>query len=720
MMTPPELLEQALAAHGDLLYHLALLAAGDERGAESLLRAVTNDLVAAWRETPTAAAPAAPGLLARLAAAARRSAAQPPGQRTRARRRVRPGVLPLALQHLSLDQRLALALHLLSGYDVARIGQVLELPASAARNALIAAVRALGPFAGSSLPDRTSGELCLEVHDALADPVAGARHGSLVRGHLAACALCRSFDQAWDTIIQRVEATLRNELRERPLPPELRARLLAVARPPRRFSPGLRLALPPLAVLALIAALVLPGFLRQPVSVVERELAAPLDPDALVARALARQTSPPDRGGVWYGRYATLWYFDDSTIAPLQAELWLDPRNPARHRLQLTHADGGAPYELQLGNGSSRLYYALDALYAPTVYGRLRTPAQPGAPALLVQELDRAGQERARNERLSSGPWAIPLAYLEQARQAPDLRVLGRQRDGARSVQILSFSGLSPLGLPPDAPGATAERVTVLLALDLEDGLLRTATELAGPSGTTQTSRVTWRLLEEQTLATAEQIERAFSIGRAWTGIGDFSEVGRYLSADQAVPLIAEYAVVDPGQLLGSRDAAFWMPAAPPPGAERALLLWSDGTGRGRNPQQALIYLGEGRRLMLLFNVTDELDGELLTVGPWQATLHAGRTRRYTLALSRTLGTAASDGGAPGLLIDAWGFSRNELLRLVASLRPFDSQALAAHGTLFTPEPAQNPEAFVPRRAAAGHVQRPPPVVGFGAATPPR
>ncbi|HMQ35572.1 MAG TPA: hypothetical protein PKD53_32995, partial [Chloroflexaceae bacterium] len=536
------------------------------------------------------------------------------------------------------------------------------------------------------------GEACAGVGAVLADASARPRHSAAVRGHLATCAPCRSFDHAWGAILTPVEEALRGALRERALPASLRSRMLALAAPrARRRAPAWRLtrmALAPAGVLALIVAIALPGFMRQPVSVVERDPGAPVDVQALIARALDRHAAPPDRGGVWHGRYETLWFFNDDVYAPLRADIYLDPRNPARHRLQLAHRDGGAPYELQIGDGAGRLSYAIDAAYVPSLYGTLPTMARIERPALVDQPLDAAGQLRARDERLRSGPWSIPPSYLAQAQRAEDLRLLGRQRDGGRVVQILSFSGVSPLGIPPDAPGATAERVTVLLALDSEDGLLRSATELAGPAGTAQTGRITWRLAEEQWLTGLDQAREAFEPERAWTGIGDFSEVPRAPGADPALPLVAARAVGDPAGLLSMGRLPFWMPTRTPPGVDRALLLWDERFRQNGDPPQALVYLGEGRRLTMAFNSSTALDGERFAVGPWRVTLRAARGQRYTATLARPHVRPELEGwglfdASANVLLDAHGFTRAELEALVASMAPFDLAALEAQSERF-------------------------------------
>lgn len=694
MNDPVQSLEATLAAYGDQLYHLALLAGGDETTATTLLLAAVRGGAATWRERAEMNALAAPQLLASMVVAARRAAARPVWRRRPwHRRRTALKVALPALQQLTLDQRLALGLHLLAGYDAARIAAILTINEDEARAALVAAVRTLGHAADVSLPDLADNEECAANLRALVAPAAGARQ--TIRSHLAACARCRAFDRAWDDITHRAESALRAALREQPLPEHLHARMLVLIRPPQRLDLRLHLTLPSLLVASLIAFLALPGFQRPPIQIREQPAVAPVDARALTAQALERHYRPPERNGIWYRRYETLWYFDNDLVAPLRAEIWLDPRHRARHRLQITHADGGAPYELQLGDGASRFYYAIDALYAPVQYGSLQTiyHIQSGAPTLLVQDLSPQAQEQALDARLSDGPWSIPLAYLHQARTAPDLRALGRQRDGERTVQILSFTGFSPLGLPPGTTDDQTKRVTVLLALD-EDGLLRTATELIGPPGAEQTGQVTWRLVEEQTVTS--NVNDVFAIHRAWTGLGSFDTASRSQSADPALPLIPADAVGEPWRLLRYPHIRrpVWMPAAPPAGIERALLLWREQDRWQRLRPQGLIYIGEGKRLTIIFNRARPVsDAETLTIEPWQVTLKADRPQRLTLALVRPDALRSGNGtpdSSAAVLIEAYGFARDELLNLVASLRQFDLQILKAHRSIFAPRPGSD------------------------------
>ncbi|NJN16465.1 MAG: hypothetical protein HC822_09440 [Oscillochloris sp.] len=297
---------------------------------------------------------------------------------------------------------------------------------------------------------------------------------------------------------------------------------------------------------------------------------------------------------------------------------------------------------------------------------------------LLPLALQPDAQSAALQTRLGTGPWMIPPFYLQQAAAASDLRLLGRQRDGERTVQILSFSGISPLAQPIDAPGATAERVTVLLAIDPSDGMLYSATELAGPPGGVQTSRITWRLIEEE----FQQITSAnnpFSITRAWNGIGEFPARPRPLPADLAVPAIPEANVIDPLRVLERSNDTFYAPATPPAGVDRALLLGS--SVQTFNPRvDGLLYLGPQRRLLLrqIF-ASDPPAGEELQIESWQAALTPGRNQRYIARLERLPESQRHI----RVLIEAYGFSRAELLAVIESLQPFDLAALAAQQELF-------------------------------------
>ena len=162
-------------------------------------------------------------------------------------------------------------------------------------------------------------------------------------------------------------------------------------------------------------------------------------------------------------------------------------------------------------------------------------------------------------------------AYLRQAETA-ELRTWGRQRDvDGALLDLVSFNGISPLALPPDAPNATTSHVTVLLAIDEASGRLREVRELIGPAGSEQTTRITWRQVSEEWIDGDQAISRVFDPREAWNGVGAFTPIGKLV--DPALPLIRPEAVTAlvNGYQLGW--TGLWMPAGPPPGTNSALLL---------------------------------------------------------------------------------------------------------------------------------------------------
>jgi hypothetical protein len=103
---------------------------------------------------------------------------------------------------------------------------------------------------------------------------------------------------------------------------------------------------------------------------------------------------------------------------------------------------------------------------------------------------------------------------------------------------------------------------------------------------------------------------------------------------------------------------------------------------------QALVYLGPDRRLIMRFNTAGRIDAtEQLTIGPWSALLEPGRARGYRATLQHR--AAPGDPAAPAaslstpILVEAYGFSRAELVAAIASLRIFDLEALSVQNGIF-------------------------------------
>ncbi len=686
---PPLSLEQALLSHGDDFFRVALLLAGDTHQAANLLRTTARRAAQASRPTFTV-----PDLLALLMAAARETLPAP--QRTPPNRHNND--LYQAIVRLPLRQRQSLALHMLLGYDTALAAQINAASTAEERATLRDALQTLAATTTTPLPTATPTEQCLPLRQALMDEIGQTQRSPALRGHLATCSTCRNFDQAWATLSQTVEAVLRTTLRDRTLPPNLLAKLHADIQPRQAWhrNPALRLGLPPLLVLLFIGALVLPGFLRS--TTITPDDSTPLaDPRDLVQRALEQVNQPADGPGVWHAQWDIDWYFPDGSYAPLHASAWIDVQNPARHRLQLVHADGGAPYELQLTDGKSQFWYALDSLYYSSIYGKNPTLR---VPYLTRRVMDAATQQDILHTRLHAGAWDIGPAYLRQALAASNLRTLGRQRDGSATVQILSFSGLSPLGLPPDAPMAPTDPVTILLALDTRDARLRRVTELIGPAGSTQTSRTTWHLRSEEWLISDTQIVPSFDINRAWTGRGIFSSDLSNQNIDLDYILVDQEETLNLAQLLTSYDPAPWLPRTPPPGTNKALIyqdIFDRVVTNNSQPNApfTINYRGPGHRLTLHFsNTYNQRDQtESLRLGAWSVQFQAMRGQRYRIALQRLdrpswINALNADSwqllnNQWWMIIDAQGYTRAELITLIEDLRPFDLQSFNAQIGLF-------------------------------------
>lgn len=686
-------LERIIAHRGDQIYQIALLLAGTERAAARLLQQSVQQLA---QQNPGQLDVST--LLATMTAVQR---AQPARRNTAKLPADTPAPFA-ALFALPVEQRFLLGYQLLLGDLPGQAAALIGLDEDQARTAIAAAVEQISRELDQPLPDAQPTEDCPAARQSLMQASDRRGRDQALRGHLAVCSACRAFEDAWDNLLRQVESSLRSTLRDRVLPAELRARLVQAARPPRpwRERRELRLALVPLAVLALIAALIVPSFWQnEPAPIIET--VAPVDPAKLVAAALEQVGVPPAGSNVWHAEWETLWYFNNERYAPVRISAWIDQRNPARHRLQITHREGGAAYELQIADGEEQLWYALDPNYARSLSAGL-VSVSTTQPQLVTARATPEALSEAREARLRSGAWHTGAAYLRQALAAGDLRTLGRQRVDEKTVQIISFAGRSPFSLPAGLPNADEIAVTVLLAIEItgdadgvpQYGRLHSVTELVGPPGGAQTSRVTWRLQNEEILRGTVSVEPIFDVDTAWTGRGTFPE-----RAEQELtplqPLVAAGDAAHPARLfVGRSDASYWLPANAPPGVDQALMRWWPTAGTPifeRNRPHSVSYYGQDRQLTIYLEGAQEPDlGERivegLSAGPWQASVYALRGQRHLVELSAPLYVLREENYGPedgNILIDARGFSHAEINAVIASLEPFYLDNLAEQVHLF-------------------------------------
>lgn len=704
----PAAIEQSLLRYGDDLYRLALLLAPDERRAGALVA------VAVRRACQAPMPPDEPALLAALVAAlppAGSRQERPPAGLARAALRPADAPVLAALARLPRRQRLALGLLLLRDHDAEQAAAASGTDAEQLRQQLRDALAALAPQVAPDLPPAHFAETdvpeeCLPTRRALALGSPLLHTHPAIRGHLALCQECRAVERSWEQLSARVEETLRYTLREVALPGELveqalaapRARWLARLRA-ALGRPGLRLALVPLAVLVLIAALVLPRA-RPAASPTGATPATALAPQALAALALERLYTPPADGGrgVWHGRWRMRWDFDTTVYANLNGDLWLDPAR-GRHRVQLVHEAGGGPYEFELADGQQRLIYAATRLYADS----LAPGMAPDRLAPLNFQATPEQQGRALTARLDSGAWSSAGRYLRQALAAPDLKSWGRQRDAdGATLEVLGFRGYSPLGMPPDTPGAPSQPATLLLSIDTASATLREVRELSGPPGSEQIGRTTWRFLGGEWVADPAAADRALDPARAWSGTSPLSSRSQPLASPD-FPLLPAGAVEPLARTLVESWGWPPLPASPPPGARAAVLRAPPDTG---SAERLAAYTGEGRLLVLsqVWSATagspPAAPGELLSQDDLQITLLPGSGMRYQ-ALVRQTGrsdgqtlvrqSARLDGQT--LRINAQGYTRAELLALIRQLRPLSPAAFRAQQALFADPRPGDPQA---------------------------
>lgn len=451
---------------------------------------------------------------------------------------------PSPFTDLLFSQRRILALAAQLGYDDAHSAQALGLAQEQAASERVAALEGLAAVAELKLPHTVSNDFCfgvrkeMQIHNdrELLEP-----H---LRSHLALCRDCQTYLRAWNELSERLDQNLRSALRQLMIPAGLQSELLASIELASRKRPWwqtllsgrpARLSALAAVVVALIAALVLPGFFDGPTTTKATQSSlSEQDLRDMVQRAYDMHFQAPSGSGVWHARWEARWYFPNGKYAPIQLDAWYDVTTPGRYRFQAVHAAGGALYELQVSDGTRELWYALGPSYFDSLYGNIGIT--PETEQLVRRRHTPEQLQEAGRLRLESGAWSVGPNYLKEALRASELQTLGRQPLGNRMVQIISFVSQSSIGFPKDHP-LYSPRITVLLGIDVEDGRLRLVTELDGTAQTEQASLRTWQLLNEEWIYDRREIDRVFTAQRAWNGFENFPEVASGTVEDLQYPL---------------------------------------------------------------------------------------------------------------------------------------------------------------------------------------
>ncbi len=679
-----ESFEHIVHQHGDDLYRLAVLLTSDLSSAYALMQRVARSF---RNRNPAGVLDVTHALFEhthRHRSPLRRNAL--PGWTTMPGVRTEDAPLLAAIARLPDAQRLALGMAVLHSFDAEdRASHTIAGREWRAlvRDALLALLPVVDSAIDESLFDLDlAPEECRVTRAALTlDPTA-ASDSSEVRGHLALCAACRHAARDWRRAVLRVEETLRDALRPFRPPEDVVAQAINAARPDTRppirriiESHWSRRALLPLAVLFLMALIIWPRG-----NIEDSTVPAPAGYSLreLIARAEQTLYLPPPGDGGWQGGYLMRWTFVDQTYANLRGNLWID-RETGQHRIQLVHQQGGGPYEFQLVDSRLQAWYAV----APSYSATLGFPFE-GEEALGVQaSVDTNLRQRLLAARLESGAWAIPSLYLAQARTAEVQSWGRRQLDDGTQVEVIGFRGVSLLGFPPDAPEAGDSGATILLAIDSATGSLREIRELVGPSEGEQVSRTVWAFDGGREMDPREEV-RIFGIAFAWNGRGTF--VRQETIGTPRIPLIPAEAIVP---LERANREGMILPEPAPDMVE--VILASEGQISGSDTPFTLewysvIYSTPGRWLTIRTLPPSGVrveefagpDTEQTSAGPYAVWLRPDARWGYRATVS--------DGSASGwgyiAQVEARGYTRAELLRLLASLDRVTPERLARYRAL--------------------------------------
>jgi hypothetical protein len=551
-------MQEIVRQQGTTLYRLAVLLTNQISEADQLMRRMTQRAIKEPQETSFHS------LLALLLQEAERQHKRHSKKLFRLSLQAQPSEGELyagpnrtsPFTDLPFGQRRILALVSQLGYDDAHTGQALGLAQEQAASERVAALEGLAAAAELKLPHAVSNDFCFGVRKQMQLHNDRELLEPHLRSHLALCRECQAYLRVWNELSERLDQNLRSTMRQLSIPAALQSELLGTIEHASQKRPWwqtflsgrpARLSALAAVVVALIAALVLPGFFDGPTTTTATQSRlSEQDLRAMLERAYDLHFQAPRGSGVWHARWEARWYFPNGKYAPMHLDAWYDGSEPSRYRFQAVHASGGALYELQVSDGMRELWYALGPSYFDSLYGNLGIT--PETEQLVRRRLSPEQLQEAGRLRLESGAWNIGPSYLKEALRASELQTLGRQPLGNRTVQIVSFVSQSSLGFPKDHP-LYSPRITVLLGIDVEDGRLRLVTELDGTAQIEQASLRTWQMINEEWVYDRREIDRIFMAQRAWNGFESFPEVATGTVEDLQYPLDISIRLAPPEAL---------------------------------------------------------------------------------------------------------------------------------------------------------------------------
>jgi hypothetical protein len=573
-------------------------------------------------------------------------------QQPRWRQPLRDRVLPRTLTRIEPIDRVLLGLWLLRNVDGEAMAAIVGQPAQAVVARLVDVL-----LCTTNIPradtvadgDHLTLAQWLEAEFGLRPPA---------HTHIRICPRCRAAQASWQRAIETLRATLLEILKKEHLPQTcvdaIEDRLLMQQfAGTQRWWQDRRVWIPAFfgGIALLLAVLVVPWNGRDSLST-----AAPASAHVLVQEALDAWTTLPVTGTL----HRQVWAIDPrlQTSDPLITDLWLGAADTGQHRVEVRR--NNQLVEWQIADGKGRLDYAGQPAFSSCPW---RTDASAMFRMLdqeaLTFRITPEQQRTVREARLLQGAYGTGYAALQRALSANDLRSFGVRRENQRSFVMLSYTDRQ--AVPPRQ---------ILLRIDPVTKHVFGVQEVTLGSGQTST-RDLWRLQIH------EEVQTGISAGLPrWP-----QSATRDTLFDATCPALNPRNVVSLSTLAG--DSQPWhLPRSLPQGITRAALLtlnpivtYIDYTPLGVPRESVATFLGQDRWLSISdldLHVTNQ-PATRLERGPWLVDVNR-QPRPGVWSITLRLAQERGDPYGRSIFLYAGGWTQDELLAMIDTLRPFDPQ----------------------------------------------
>lgn len=365
---------------------------------------------------------------------------------------------------------------------------------------------------------------------------------------------------------------------------------------------------------------------------------------------------------------------------PLTTDVWLTAES-AQHRVEVRN--GTSLIEWQIGDANNKLSYAAFPRSSSCEWAVEASVLDQTARTFTLE----AEQQRAaRDAALTRGPYGQGYLALQAALAAPDLRSFGTRIEGKTTLLVLGYTDRR----------STPER-KLLLWIDPAKYTLHAVREVADAGGQSD-ARDLWRLQSSEALTTKFSV-----VPPSWPG----QPLQQDRLLEPRCPGLDPEHIVSLRSFVSNRWWGFqqwYLPAEVPDDIRFAAMVTpgSVSTGIIDNNLISAIFVGSDRWLQLQLVPRDssppsgvDRDGWRIRIDEERATLRGSACRRFT--------DSRSGFCVPSITFRASGWTQEELLTLIASLKPVDGQSWLQYNDLFLdPQPlTKETQAVVEQSIAA-------------------